>query len=198
MLKRNSAIACAALAAALTVSGPASAAAGDGKIAIRAGRIITMAGPDVENGVIVIEGGRITAVGADVEVPWDVPVIDATELVAFPGFVEAHTNRGMDRPNENIDVAPFLSVRDSLDPVNMFFQDALRWGITTLNVQHGNDCVVGAQGMIVKPVGMTVEQMAVVPSAANAWRLVIAGGSTSRTQTGGAQERDFRPQSLLC
>ena len=43
--------------------------AGDGRLAIRAGKIITQAGENIENGTIVIENGRITAVGAEVEVP---------------------------------------------------------------------------------------------------------------------------------
>ena len=145
------------------LAGPATASATDGKVAIRAGKIITMNGPDIENGVIVIDGGRITAVGADVEVPWDVPVIDASDMVAFPGFVEAHTNRGMDRPNENLDVAPFLSIRDSLDPVNAYFEDSKRWGVTAMNVQHGSNCVIGARGRVVKPHGLTVEEMTIDP-----------------------------------
>ncbi len=135
----------------------------DGKIVIKAGRVVTQTGEVVENGVIVIENGRITAVGADVEGPWDAEVIDKPELTAFPGFVEAHTIRGMDRPNESVDVTPFLDIADSIDPVNFFFEDCLRRGITTINVQHGADCVIGAQGMVVKPHGMTVEEMLVRP-----------------------------------
>ena len=41
-------------------------------------------------------------------------VIDAPEWVAFPGFVEPHTSSGLDRPNENVDVVPFLKVADSM------------------------------------------------------------------------------------
>jgi imidazolonepropionase-like amidohydrolase len=138
-------------------------AQGNGKLVIEAGRVITQAGPDIENGRIVIDGGRITAVGKadEVEKPWDAVVISGPKLVAFPGFVEAHTSQGMDRPNENIDVAPFLDIRDSIDPVAYFFEDCLRYGITTVNVQQGSNCVVGGRGMIVRPFGMTVEQMAV-------------------------------------
>jgi len=69
--------------------------------------------------------------------------------------------RGMDRPNENIEVAPFLDVRDSIDPISFYFEDSLRAGITTINVQQGNACVIGGQGMTVKPFGITIEQMAV-------------------------------------
>ncbi len=141
-------------------------AAGDAKLAIKAARVIPGPGSaPIEKGVIVIEGGRIVAVGGpDTQIPWDAPVLDASKWTAFPGFVEAHTNRGMDRANEAIDVAPFLTVRDSVDPVSFYFEDSLRWGVTTINVQHGPDCVVGAQGMIVKPVGITLEEMLVKPN----------------------------------
>jgi imidazolonepropionase-like amidohydrolase len=140
-------------------------AQGNGKIVVEAGRIVTQAGPDIENGRIVIQGGRITAIGKadEVEKPWDATVIGGKTLVAFPGFVEAHTSQGMDRANENIDVAPFLDIRDSVDPVAYFFEDCLRYGVTTVNVQQGANCVVGGRGMIVRPVGMTIEEMAVRP-----------------------------------
>lgn len=140
-------------------------AAGNGTIAIKVGRIITQAGPDIQNGVIVIRGGKIESVGPDTKASWDVEVLDHSELVAFPGYVEAHTTRGMDRANENIDVAPFLDVRDSIDPISFFFEDCLRSGILTMNIQQGPPatatagCVIGAQGLVVKPFGMTVEQM---------------------------------------
>ena len=145
---------------------PVAAAAGyDGGLVVEAGRIITQAGEDIENGVIVIEDGRITAIGpaGEVDKPWDAPVVGGPELVAFPGFVEAHSSDGMDRANENIDVAPYLDIRDSIDPVAFYFEDCLRYGITTVNVQQGRDCVIGGQGMVVRPVGMTVEEMMIRP-----------------------------------
>jgi imidazolonepropionase-like amidohydrolase len=153
----------AALAAGLAT--PTGAQAMSGKLVVEAGRIVTLAGPDVVNGVIVIDDGRITAIGpADqVEKPWDAPVIGGPDLIAFPGFVEAHSSQGMDRSNENVDVAPFLDVRDSVDPVAYYFEDCQRWGITTVNVQQGNNCVIGGRGMIVRPVGMTIEEMVVRP-----------------------------------
>lgn len=161
------------------------ATAADGKIAIRCGRIITQAGPDIENGIIVIEDGRITHVGAESKrTPWDAEVLEHPELTAFPGFVEAHTTRGMDRANENIEVAPFLDVRDSIDPINFFFEDALRSGITTINVQQGPQCVIGGQGRVVKPVGLTVEDMTVRPSSG--LKLVV-GGRQGRSRATQAQ-----------
>ncbi len=151
-----------AAAFALSVCLLASAAAADGKLAIKAGRVLPGPGqPELEQATIVIENGRIAAIGKDVKVPWDAVVIDAPNLVAIPGYVEAHSARGMDRPNENLDIAPVLSVRDSIDPVGVYFEDSLRWGVTTINIQQGNNCVVAGQGVIVRPVGLTVDEMIV-------------------------------------
>lgn len=172
--------ACATLVASVVLL-TSSAEAAD-KIAIKAGRILTQAGTEIENGVIVIENGRIQAVGQDVEIPWDAEVVDASELVAFPGFVEAHASRGMDRSNESVDVTPFLNVRDSIDPVNFYFEDALRSGITTINVQQGANTVIGAQGLVVKPYGMTIEEMLVRPDAGLKIAARPKGGKSRATQ----------------
>lgn len=160
------------------------AQSGDGRIVIKAGRVITQAGADIQNGVIVIENGRISSISADTKGSWDVEVLEHPDLVAFPGFVEAHTTRGMDRPNENLEVAPFLDVRDSIDPISFYFEDMLRAGQTTLNIQQGNQCVIGGQGMIVKPYGITIEQMLVRPVSGIK---VVAGPRPGRSRATQAQ-----------
>jgi imidazolonepropionase-like amidohydrolase len=171
------------------------AAAGD-KLAIKVGKVITMAGEAIEDGVIVMEGGKITAVGpaVDVKIPWDAEVLDKPDLTAFPGFVEAHSSRGMDRANESIDVAPFLNIRDSIDPVNFYFEDALRWGLLTINVQQGFACVIGGQGMVVQPYGMTVEEMLVRPDAGIKMSARPKGGKSQATQAQALRKafRDLR------
>jgi len=155
------------------------AQAGDGRIVIKVGRVITQAGADIKNGVIVIENGRITEVGADKQGAWDIEVLEQPDLVAFPGYVEAHGSRGMDRPNENIEVAPFLDVRDSIDPINFYFEDSLRQGIVAINVQQGNGCVVGGQGRVVRPFGMTIEDMTVKPDSG---LKLVAGSRMGRSR----------------
>ena len=174
--------ACFGTLAALSLALPAPAQAGDGNIVIKAGKVITNAGEAIEGGTIVIQNGRITAVGKDIEYPWNAEVKEFPNSVAFPGFVEAHTTRGMDRSNENIDVAAFLNVKDSIDPVNFYFEDALRAGITTINVQQGADCVVGGMGYVVKPTGMTIEQMTVRPNSGVAMSVTPKRGKSRATQ----------------
>lgn len=154
------------------------------KLAVKAGKVITLDGAVIEDGIVVIEGGRITAVGkaADVQVPWDARVIDQPTLTAFPGFVEAHSNGGMDRANETIDVAPFLDTRDSIDPVNFYFEEALRNGILTINVQQGGDTVIAGQGMVVRPFGMMVEELMVKPNSGLKMSAAPKNGKSRATQ----------------
>src|SRR5215471_3643848 len=51
-----------------------------GTFAIRGGRVVTVSGAEIPNGVVVISGGKITAVGANVTVPSNAQVIDANGL----------------------------------------------------------------------------------------------------------------------
>jgi hypothetical protein len=46
---------------------------------------------------------------------------------------------------------PFVSTFDSINPVDPFYEDALRQGITTLCVMPGNDTMIGGQGCVVRP-----------------------------------------------
>lgn len=172
------------LAIALCALAAEAAPTPDGKLAIKAGRVLPAPGAaPIENGVIVIQDGRITAVGdASTAIPWDAEVIDAPESVAIPGYVEPHTWRGIDRPNENIDVVPFLEVSDSVDPVNAYFEEALRHGVTTINVQQGAQTVIAGQGLIVKPVGMTVESMLVSTDAGLTLSATPKRGNSGATQ----------------
>lgn len=172
------------------IGAPSALAQSDDTLVIEAGRIVVDSQTEIEDGVVVIEGGRIVAVGKrdEVEVPWEADVIGGPEYTAFPGFVEAYSARGMDRANERIDVAPFLDVRDSIDPINVYFQDCLRWGITTVNVQQGADCVVGGQGRLVRPVGITIDQMTVRPSYGLVLSAAPKSGLSRATQAGAMRE----------
>ncbi len=131
-------------------------------VAVKAGRVITMAGAEMKNAVVLIEDGRIKEVGAKVEVPWNATVIDASDKVVMPTYVLAHATSGMDGgSNERMANVPFLSVKDGIDPSSSFFEESLRNGIGTLNVIPGNSTLLGGVGMVVRPIGKTVEDMAV-------------------------------------
>ena len=58
-------------------------------LAIRGAVVHPVSGPSIENGVVLVEDGKISAVGADVTIPDGVRVLEAA--VVTPGFVDALT-----------------------------------------------------------------------------------------------------------
>src|SRR6186997_2433203 len=60
--------------------------------AITNARIVTVSGPVIERGTVVIRNGLIAAVGANVNAPPDARVIDGTGLTVYPGLIDSYTN----------------------------------------------------------------------------------------------------------
>jgi imidazolonepropionase-like amidohydrolase len=60
--------------------------------AITNARIVTVSGPIIERGTVVVRNGLIAAVGADVSAPPDARVIDGTGLTVYPGLIDSYTN----------------------------------------------------------------------------------------------------------
>lgn len=63
--------------------------------AVTNARIVTVSGPTIEKGTVVVRDGLIAAVGADAKVPTDAQVFDGTGLTVYPGFIDALTTVGM-------------------------------------------------------------------------------------------------------
>ncbi len=136
------------------------AAAGE-STAVRGGTVVNPDGSRVENAIVVIEKGRITAVGPDVPIPADATVIEAAGKVVFPGMILAHATIGLDVVNENVPVTPFVNVYDAVEPNSMEWEECLRGGIATVHTIQGHNTVIGGLSRVVKPVGDMVEAMTV-------------------------------------
>ena len=125
-------LAAAAAASALTAV-PSPAPLETRPLAIRADHVVLADGSTVEKGVILVEEGRIAAVGADVDVPADALVV-AHAGTASAGLVVLHSYSGA--PGEMADstraVLAEASVARAFDPGNADFADALRNGITSV------------------------------------------------------------------
>ena len=73
-----------------------SAAAFDGDAyAIKGGTVVTVTGATIQKGTVIIRKGLIEAVGADIPIPADARVIDATGMTVYPGLIDANTNIGL-------------------------------------------------------------------------------------------------------
>ena len=136
------------------------------KLALKGARIIPVSGADIAQGTLLIEQGKITALGKDVKIPYDATVVDVSGKVLFPGMIAPHSSSGLDRPNESLSVVPYVDVYDAMDPSSLYFEGALRDGVLGVHVIQGNNCVMGGLSRLVHPIGLTPDEMTIRPSIA--------------------------------
>ncbi len=106
--------------------------------AFRNARIVTMAGPVIEKGTLVIKGARIEAFGADVDAPADATTIDAAGLTITPGLIDVDGSLAMTeiegpRAGGGGNPAPTNRAFDAFDRYAADeFREALRNGVTAI------------------------------------------------------------------
>jgi len=152
-----------------------SAPLGAQDIAVRAERLHTMAGPVIEDGVVLVRAGKIVAVGpaATIRIPEGVETLRAK--VATPGLVDAHSVVGLsgymnqphdqDQLDRGAPVQPHLRAVDGYNPEEELVGWLRSLGVTTVHTGHGPGALVSGQTMIVKTWGRTADAAAIVPRA---------------------------------
>lgn len=125
--------------------------------AYRGARILPAGAPAIEQGVLVIAGGKILAVGGSATpIPDGAVVIDCSGQTITPGLVDASFRGGAaanDLNEQSAEVTPQLRVQDSLDPEDKSFARARQSGVTTVQVMPGTRNVIGGLGCVVKTFG---------------------------------------------
>lgn len=159
-----------------------------GTFAIRNARIVTVSGGVIENGTVVIQNGKITAVGADATIPGGAETIDAKGLSVYPGMIDASTALGLAEvgqgANATVDLAEtgtmnanakaILAVNPHSSHVNVTRVN----GITTVLSSPAGGVIAG-QSAVINLNGSTQADMAVEPTAAlviNFPRIATFGG----------------------
>jgi imidazolonepropionase-like amidohydrolase len=115
-------------------------------IALVNARVHPVTSPPVDGCTMVIDGGRILAIGPDVVVPPDAAVVDLTGRVVVPGLIDLHSHVGGGRLHESLGpVQPAISAIDAIDPFHPSLDRARAGGITTVNVMPGSGKLMGGQ-----------------------------------------------------
>jgi imidazolonepropionase-like amidohydrolase len=83
------------LAACVCAADFASAQGAATAYAITHAKIFTLAGPPIDDGIVVIRDGKIAAVGSNVDVPAGAQVIDGKGLQVYPGLFDPVTQIGL-------------------------------------------------------------------------------------------------------
>ena len=129
---------------------------------IRDATILTAAGPVIENGAVLLQNGKVAAVGRTVNAPADALVIDASGKWVTPGIIDDHSHLGvyaapgieslqdgneMTNPN-----TAEVSAEHSIWPQDPQFDLARAGGVTTMEILPGSGNLFGGRGVTVKNV----------------------------------------------
>lgn len=118
-------------------------------IVVRAGKVLTLAGPPLSPGAVLIRDGKVAAIGATVDVPEGAQVIDVPDGVVIPGLVAAYTRFAEGTRNSKESVTPELRVADGVDRFREW-RDVLAGGVTTVYLSPSGGRLMPGQGAVVK------------------------------------------------
>jgi imidazolonepropionase-like amidohydrolase len=151
---------------------------------IRNARVVTVSGADIENGAVVISGGRITAVGPSVDAPAGAQEIDARGLTVYPGMIDLGTNMGLSEvssvgatndTNELGDMNPNAAAVWAVNPSSSHIAVTRVEGVTSvLSLPSGG--TISGQAAFINLAGSSPREMALAPLAALVVNFPLIGG----------------------
>jgi imidazolonepropionase-like amidohydrolase len=164
--------------------------AGASVYVIQGAKINTLAGAPIEKGTIVIENGRIKAVGANLPAPAGAEVLKADGLEVYPGLFDSVSELGLteigsvNATNDINEIGPYnpqLVAASAVHPPSEHIPVARANGITHALAVPGlgrGGAVMGGQASAISLNGWTVEEMMIRPSVALAvnWPSLGTGG----------------------
>ena len=145
------------------------------QIAVLGETVWTMAGEPITNGVVLINNGKIEAVGtaASIKIPANYTVI--TAKVVTPGLIDAHTviglNGYLNQPHDQMaldgsaSVQPELRATDAYNAQERLVDWVREFGVTTIHTGHQPSALISGQTMIAKTWGKNVDDATIVPTA---------------------------------
>ncbi len=90
----------------------------DKPVALKGGKLLTITHGVIENGVIVMQAGKITAVGtaSAVNIPSGAQVIDATGMTIYPGLIDSETSLGLTETSAEATTNDLVELSDEIMP----------------------------------------------------------------------------------
>jgi imidazolonepropionase-like amidohydrolase len=135
-------------------------------IVIKNGKIIPVVGVPISGGSLVIEKGKITAIGPDVRVPEKAQIINAAGMYVYPGMVAPLTAVGLSGyPGAGSDTneiglsVPYLDPYEALNPEDETIAVARVDGITTVLTAAGSARLINGKAIALRLDGDLPEDM---------------------------------------
>jgi len=171
----------------------------DKPIALRGGKLLTITHGAIDNGVIVMQGGKITAVGAAsaVNIPSSAQVIDATGMTIYPGLIDSETQLGLTEISaENMtndlvelsdEIMPHMHTAEAFHAESALIPVARMNGITNAVVAPESGDTLPGQDCFIQLAGANSTEMLLIRD--NAMPLNFTGDE--RRNKGGFEKRKF-------
>lgn len=164
-------------------------------LAIKNATLMTITQGTIKNGTLLVEDGKITAIGKSVKIPEGAEVIDASGKVITPGFIDAHCHVGVypdgigynqaDGNEATNPVTPHLRALDALNPQDSAWMELVEGGVTTVMTGPGSANIIGGKWVCVKTAPKSsVEQMVLLEPAG----MKMALGENPRRVYGSAKK----------
>lgn len=145
-------------------------AAQSNPLVFKGAKIIPISGDPIENGVLVVQNGKILAVGdANTRTPRNATVVDVSGKVLMPGLVDTHSHLGEgDGGDRSSALHPDVRIMDTINPRSDTFKKALAGGITSVNIMPGSGHLMSGQTVYLKlKKANTIEEMLLVVDEEN-------------------------------
>ena len=170
---------------ALTLHVCTAAAAQTTPVAFTGAKLIPIAGPEIADGTLVVQGGRIVAAGpsASVRIPANAERRDAKGTVIMPGLIDSHSHIGsVEGADASSPIQPDVRVLDSIEARDSRIQKAQAGGITTANLMPGSGHLLSGQTLYIKlRDGRVIDDLLIkLPDGTIAGGIKMANGTNSR------------------
>ncbi|MFZ3263337.1 MAG: amidohydrolase family protein [Terriglobales bacterium] len=173
------------------------AVAQDKPIALKGGKLLTITHGTIDNGVLVMQGGKITAVGANVAIPANAQVIDATGMTIYPGLIDSETHLGLteisgeamtnDLLEPSDEIMPHMHVADAFHAESALIPVSRLNGITNAVVAPQSGDTLPGQDSFIQLAGASAPDMLLIRD--NAMPLNFTGAQ--RRNKGGLEKSKF-------
>lgn len=155
-----------------------------GTYLIQGGTVVVTPGQEIANGSVLIQDGRIVAVGSSVQAPAGATVIDASGKWVFPGMINASTSMGLQEigriatMNMNTEIGDYNPHNRAIIAMNV---DSEMIGITRVNgitnvITAPGGGIMSGQAAMIHLAGWTWEEMTVLEPAAFVINYPSGGG----------------------
>ncbi|WP_335871721.1 amidohydrolase [Bacillus sp. 2205SS5-2] len=144
------------------------------KILLKNALVYPITSSSFQGDVMVIDKS-IAKMAPSIPATPEMKVFDCQGAHLFPGFIDAHTHLRLydegtgwagNDANETVDpLTPQIRAFDGVYPLDPGFQDALKYGVTTVNVMPGSSNVIGGTTTVLKTTGKNVSDMIILSTS---------------------------------